>query len=86
VTANGHTVKVVFIPDGDLSGDGQVTIADALMALQIAVGLNQPTPAQLRHGDLAPLDVSGIPAPDAQIQLADALVILKKSVGLTSGF
>ncbi|GFO59626.1 hypothetical protein GMST_19510 [Geomonas silvestris] len=86
VTANGHTVQVVFIPDGDLNGDGQVTIADALMALQIAVGLNQPTPAQLRHGDLAPLDVSGIPAPDAQIQVADALVILKKSVGLTSGF
>ncbi|GFO68812.1 hypothetical protein GMLC_23910 [Geomonas limicola] len=86
VTANGHRIQVVFIPDGDLNGDGQVTIADALMALQIAVGLNQPTPAQLRHGDLAPLDASGIPAPDAQIQLADALVILKKSVGLTSGF
>jgi alpha-tubulin suppressor-like RCC1 family protein len=86
VTANGHSIKAVFIPDGDVNSDGQVTIADALLALQIAVGLNQATPAQLRHGDLAPLDAGGIPTPDTQIQVADALVILRKSVGLTSGF
>jgi hypothetical protein len=86
VIGNGHSVKVVFIPDGDLNSDGKVNIADALSALQIAVGLNQATPAQLRHGDLAPLDAGGIPTPDTQIQVADALVILRKSVGLTSGF
>ena len=86
VTGSGHSVKVTFIPDGDMNGDGLVTIADALKALQISVGLNPASAAQLLHGDVAPLDLGGIPVPDNQIKLADALVILRKSVGLTSGF
>jgi len=36
VSANGHTLKVIFIPDGDLNGDGAVTVVDALKALQIS--------------------------------------------------
>jgi alpha-tubulin suppressor-like RCC1 family protein len=86
VTANGHTLKVSFIPDGDLNGDGRVDIADALRALQIAVALFEATPAELLHGDVAPLDASGVPAPDGSIGVADALVILRKAVGLVSGF
>jgi alpha-tubulin suppressor-like RCC1 family protein len=86
VTGNGHTVKVMFIPDGDLNDDGVVDVADALKALRLAVGLATPTATELLHGDVAPLGAGGIPVPDGQITVAEALLILRKSVGLTSGF
>ncbi|HEY4743625.1 MAG TPA: chitobiase/beta-hexosaminidase C-terminal domain-containing protein, partial [Desulfuromonadaceae bacterium] len=68
---------------GDLNGDGKVDIADALRALQISVGMFQPTTAELVRGDVAPM-ASGKPAPDGVIDTADALVILKLSLGLIS--
>jgi len=68
---------------GDLNGDGKVDIADALRALQISVGMFQPTTAELVRGDVAPL-AGGKPAPDGVIDTADALVILKLSLGLIS--
>jgi alpha-tubulin suppressor-like RCC1 family protein len=86
VTSNGHSLQVVFIPDGDLNNDGTVDVGDALKALQIAVGLVNPTPTELLHGDVAPLGVGGIPVPSGDITVADALVILRKAVGLTTGF
>jgi Big-like domain-containing protein len=86
ITGGGHSIKVAFIPDGDLDNDGKVDVADALKALQMSVGLVAPTAVNVLHGDVAPLDGDGIPVPDAQITTADALVILKKVVGLTSGW
>jgi cytochrome c peroxidase len=71
----------VILPDGNLKGSGSVDVSDALMALRIAVGLVQPSPEQMLHGDVAPL-VNGVPAPDNRIDIADALVILRKVVGL----
>ena len=71
----------VVQPDGNLKGTGEADISDALTALRVAVGLVTPTPAQLLHGDVAPL-VNGIPAPDDLIEVADALAILKKVIGL----
>lgn len=76
----------VFIPDGDANNDGRVDVADALKALRIAVGLAAPTATELLHGDVAPLDSDGVPAPDARITVADALLILRKVVGVTSGW
>jgi len=86
VTAAGHAINVIFIPDGDLNRDGQVNVVDALLALQVAVQLRNATPFELLHGDVAPLDGAGIPLPDAQIGIADALGILRKAVGLPSTF
>jgi len=86
VTASGHTLKVVFIPDGDLNGDGVVNVVDALIALRIAVQLRSATSFELLHGDVAPFDAAGVPTPNGQITVADALGILRKTVGLTSGF
>jgi hypothetical protein len=86
VTTSGHSLKVTFIPDGDLNGDGQVNVADALRALRIAVQLINATPQDLLHGDVAPFDGLGVPAPDGQITVGDALNILRKSVGLTTTF
>ena len=86
VTSDNHTVKVIFIPDGDLNNDGQADITDAIKALKISVGLMTPAFADLLHGDAAPLDAEGIPVPDSKITVADALQILRKVVGLTSGW
>jgi hypothetical protein len=76
------TVDFIVIPavKGDLSGeDKKVTIADALLALQFAIGLKTPTAAQIAAGDVAPIG-----KPDGKIDIADAVAILQKSVGLLS--
>jgi alpha-tubulin suppressor-like RCC1 family protein len=86
VTNGNHTIKLVTIPDGDLNNDGQVDVGDALQALRISVALETATAAHILHGDVAPLDATGIPVPDRQISVADALMILRKIVGLTSGW
>jgi len=66
---------------GDLKGTGEPpTIQDALLALQMAVGLITPTPAQMQSGDIAPL-VNGRPHPDGEIDISDAIVILRNVVG-----
>ena len=73
-----------WAPGGDLNGDGEVGIADALKALRIAVKLDVATDLDLANGDVAPLGVDGRPASDGQIDISDALLILKKAVGLAS--
>ncbi len=86
VVADNHTVRALFIPDGDMNNDGRVDVSDAVQALKMAVGLVSPAAADLLHGDVAPVDADGIPTPDNALSLADALLILKKAVGLTTGW
>ena len=71
------------LPSGKIASDGvsTVTIADALRALQIAVGLFAPTDADLANGDVAPL-VEGRPSPNGSINVGDAIVILQRSLGI----
>lgn len=73
----------VILPDGLLNGTDTPSIADALRALRIAVGLAIPTPDELLHGDVAPL-LNGVPNPDDKIDVADALLILRRVVHLVS--
>ncbi|BCS55753.1 hypothetical protein [Geobacter sp. SVR] len=68
-------------PSGDCNGDGTLDIGDPLLALRIAVGLEEVTSVHLLNADVAPL-VNGVPAPDGVIDISDALAILKKVVGL----
>jgi len=70
-------------PDGDVNLDGRVDLTDAMLCLQMAVGLVTPSAEQLRHGDLAPFR-SGKPYSDNKLDASDALVILSKVVGLVS--
>ncbi|KAF0219115.1 MAG: hypothetical protein FD174_2201 [Geobacteraceae bacterium] len=81
VTIATADVKIV-LPDGNMKGTGNVDISDAIRTLRIAVGLGTPSPDELLHGDVAPLDANGAPAPDGRIDVADAVVILRKVVGL----
>ena len=66
---------------GDINGDGIVDIGDALLSMQISVGLVQPTSGQVVRGDVAPV-VNGVSVPDGVIDLQDALIILKVTTGL----
>jgi hypothetical protein len=68
---------------GDVNGDGKIDVADALMTLQIAVGLVSPSSNQFKAADVAPL-VAGVPTPDAKVNTGDAVVILRRAAGLTS--
>jgi hypothetical protein len=83
ITSSSATITI-GTPDGILSGAGKIDIADAIKGLRIAAGFVTPTARDLFHGDVAPLDANGTPAPDGKIDIADALVILRKVVGLVS--
>lgn len=84
ISAN-HTLALRFIiPDGDINNNGIVDLTDANLALNIAVGTIQVTPLVLAHGDVAPFDINGVPAPNGVIDTSDALLILRKATGLIS--
>ena len=74
--------------DGDLAPygnrDGKVNVADALVALNFALGLSIPTAEDIKYGDVAPMDDYGNPDPDGQITVGDAIVILRKALGIIS--
>jgi len=80
------SVTVAQCGDGDVAPlgnpDGIVNVGDALIALRFALGLETPSPENICHGDVAPLDATGQPNPDGQITVGDALVILRKALGL----
>jgi len=60
---------------GDLDGDGDITVSDALKALRIAAQLVEPTDEDMRIGD-----VDG----DGDITVSDALKILRVAAKLAS--
>ena len=72
---NGAVVQPAKSIRGDINGDGVVDVADALLALQIAVGTATPTADQLSRGDVGPM-INGKSAPDGEIDINDAVVIL----------
>ncbi len=57
------------------------TVADALLALQAAVGTATPTASQILKLDVAPM-VNGVSVGDGKIGGDDALMILRMAVGL----
>ena len=75
----GYVDNVVYSGDvppsllGDVDGDDNVTIADALSALRFAMGLTS-----LSNGQQAIADVNG----DGTVDLTDALAILRIAMGL----
>lgn len=57
------------------------TIVDALFALQMAVGIMQPSSDQTLRMDVAPM-VNGVSYGDGKVDVEDAMVILRMAVGL----
>lgn len=60
------------VHDGDLDGDGYISIMDCYKVLRLAYGLDPLSAADLLHGDM---DGDGV------IRLADALHLLRKVAG-----
>jgi hypothetical protein len=75
--------SAIPIPDGDVDGDGTLSIIDVMKVLRFSYGLDTPTADQLTRADVSPL-VNGVPQPDGVIRLEDAMLLLRKLVGLIS--
>ena len=80
---SAQQVVTRILPDGNFKGSGVVDITDSLKALRFVVGLDQPSIADMLHGDIAPF-VNGLPTRNNLIDIADALLILRKTVGLVT--
>lgn len=76
------TVEVQTPALGDIDGDGRVTVADAVLALRIALGVVESPPEILRVADLAPMENSTGSRGDGAITVADAVLILRMAVGI----
>ncbi|NTV50312.1 MAG: hypothetical protein HGB32_11630 [Geobacteraceae bacterium] len=74
------TLPTETAPSGDINGDSTTNVADALLALQIAVGKVKPSTAQLGRGDVAPM-VNGKSMPNGKIDIGDVIVLLGKATG-----
>ncbi|MBR5769890.1 MAG: dockerin type I repeat-containing protein, partial [Clostridia bacterium] len=61
------------VKKGDMDGDGEITVADALRALRIAAKLAEETPEAVAVGDVDN---------DGEITVADALKILRVAAKL----
>ena len=82
-------VATSLLADGDLAPlnnrDGQISIADALVALRYALNLITPLPNDdLNHGDVAPVGSDGKSNPDGRLTVADALLILRIALALVT--
>lgn len=83
IWANTDPLDAASVPErGDITGDGNVNLADILMAYGIIISGNVPTPLEMEVLDIAPL-VNGIPAGNNSIDLGDLLFLYRKSQGVT---
>lgn len=73
VAYSGDSGETPVEPNGDVDGDGTVTVTDALLALRIAMGIVEPTEDQLAMGDL-----DG----DGTISATEALTIMRMAMGI----
>lgn len=81
---NATANTVAFpVPDGDVDGDGAVTIKDALKVIKLVVNNSTPAPMELARGDVGPL-VAGKPNPNGKLEIVDAILILRKALKLSS--
>ena len=71
------------VTKGDVNGQGGVDVFDALLTLQNAVGLYQPTNVEAftAAADVFPLE-NGTPKGNGAVDVFDALAILRHAVGL----
>jgi hypothetical protein len=84
LTASGTTINATFMPSGDLNGDGKLDVTDAVKALKILVGLQQPTPTDLVAMKVTPLDANGLPSGTGTPDLNDVVLILKRVLGIVT--
>ncbi len=68
---------------GDLTGDGQVSVTDAVTILRAIVGLTSLSPERRAAADVAPVPGAGRrPLGDGRVDVSDLVSVLRRSVGL----
>ena len=77
-------VPVVVRPQhtGDVTGDGTVGIADALLVLRMVLGVVPPTPELLAAGDVAPMASPAWLSGDGRLGIADVIQLLRLALGM----
>ncbi len=86
-SANTATVQrnILYSRLGDTNNDGNVTLADAILAFRHALGIQLITDtAELKRCDVAPLGADGRPQPDGVVDIGDVIIIMRKIVGLVN--
>lgn len=73
LTAVKATLAPVVIADGDVDGDGKVSIADGIKVLRMALHLQSANVNEVQHGDM-----DG----DGNLTIRDALLLIRKVVRL----
>ncbi len=72
------------LPDGDVDGDGKVTVRDANIIIKTVVDLGKrPTARTMLRGDVGPL-FKGKRNPDGKLDIVDGVLILRKALGQES--
>jgi hypothetical protein len=67
---------------GDVNGDGRVTVADAVLALRLMLGLNPPTERAVLAADTAPPRSPIWASGDGRITVGDVILVLRRAIGL----
>ena len=67
---------------GDLNGDEKIEVTDAILALQFAVGMTEPTARQRHNGDVSPGGNAEFVPGDNTVDVSDAIRILRRVVDL----
>lgn len=70
----------VPLPDGDIDGDGKLTIRDAQMLIKIVVSNATPSARELLHGDVGPL-LNGKRNPNGKLDMVDGILLQRKALG-----
>ena len=79
---SAHLTKLEPLVYGDVTGDGQISLADAQSLLRIVIGVTAPNEAQRIAGDIYPAAVTDGPTGDGQIDLRDVVALLRRAVGI----
>jgi hypothetical protein len=68
---------------GDLTGEGELSVADVVLLLQAIVGIRELDPSQTARGDVAPTPgTQGRLIGDGSLDVTDALSLLRQITGL----
>ena len=71
-----HGPVRAVLPEGDITQDGEVNLADYLHGLQHVIGSRTLSGDAVTQGDVAPL-LNGVPDPNGTLDAADVMVLLR---------